>query len=113
MSLVQMLTRRRQQSFVQVQATIQRQAVASEVPTSRCLLQPPLDCRRHPCASSLHAKCVVVDSRKVFVSSANFTEAGQVRNIEVGLKIESEWLAKRVETHFRHLYDQGLAKRAF
>ncbi len=63
--------------------------------------------------SSLHAKCVVVDDRKVFVSSANFTEAGQERNIEVGLTIESEWLAMRITQHFKHLHDQGLAKKAF
>ncbi len=63
--------------------------------------------------SSLHAKCVVVDARKVFVSSANFTEAGQDRNIEVGLTIESDWLAHRITQHFQHLYDQGLAKKAF
>ncbi|WP_417739735.1 DISARM system phospholipase D-like protein DrmC [Rosistilla oblonga] len=63
--------------------------------------------------SSLHAKCVVVDAHKVFVSSANFTEAGQERNIEVGLTIESEWLAQKVIQHFKHLHDQGLAKKAF
>lgn len=66
-----------------------------------------------PIRSSLHAKCVVVDSRQVFVSSANFTEAGQERNIEVGLKIDSEWLAKRITFHFRHLHEHGLAVRAF
>jgi phosphatidylserine/phosphatidylglycerophosphate/cardiolipin synthase-like enzyme len=66
-----------------------------------------------PVRSSLHAKCIVVDSKKVFVSSANFTEAGQERNIEVGLKIESQWLAKQITTHFRRLVDYGLAKRAF
>lgn len=66
-----------------------------------------------PIRSSLHAKCVVVDSTQVFVSSANFTEAGQERNIEVGLKIESEWLAKGITAHFRHLHEHGLAVRAF
>jgi phosphatidylserine/phosphatidylglycerophosphate/cardiolipin synthase-like enzyme len=30
---------------------------------------------------SLHAKCIAVDNEQVFVSSANFTEAGQDRNI--------------------------------
>ena len=30
------------------------------------------------------------------MSSANFTKAGQERNIEVGLKIQSAWLAQRV-----------------
>lgn len=66
-----------------------------------------------PIRSSLHAKCVVVDSTQVFVSSANFTEAGQERNIEVGLKIESEWLAKQITGHFRHLHEHGLVARAF
>ena len=66
-----------------------------------------------PIRSSLHAKCVVVDAQRVFVSSANFTEAGQERNIEVGLDIESRRLAKRIISHFQLLYDHGLAMRAF
>lgn len=63
--------------------------------------------------SSLHAKCIVVDSSHVFVSSANFTEAAQERNIEVGLKIESEWLARGITDHFRHLLEHGILRRAF
>lgn len=63
--------------------------------------------------SSLHAKCVVVDAEQVFVSSANFTKAGQERNIEVGLKIESPWLAQRLIRHFQLLHEHGLAVRAF
>jgi phosphatidylserine/phosphatidylglycerophosphate/cardiolipin synthase-like enzyme len=39
--------------------------------------------------ASLHAKTVVVDSRYLFVSSANFTEAANLRNIEVGVAIDS------------------------
>ena len=66
-----------------------------------------------PVRSSLHAKCVVVDAERVFVSSANFTEAGQQRNIEVGLNIQSEWLAKRLIRHFKLLHEHGLAERAF
>ena len=63
--------------------------------------------------SSLHAKCVVVDAEQVLVSSANFTKAGQERNIEVGLKIESPWLAQRLIRHFQLLHEHGLAVRAF
>ena len=63
--------------------------------------------------SSLHAKCVVVDAEQVLVSSANFTKAGQERNIEVGLKIESPWLAQRLIRHFQLLQEHGLAVRAF
>lgn len=63
--------------------------------------------------SSLHAKCVVVDAEEVFVSSANFTKAGQERNIEVGLKIQSAWLAGRLIRHFQLLHEHGLVVRAF
>lgn len=67
----------------------------------------------NPIRSSLHAKCIAVDGRRVFVSSANFTEAGQQRNIDVGLSIESAWLADRLTRHFRLLCSRDLAIRAF
>jgi phosphatidylserine/phosphatidylglycerophosphate/cardiolipin synthase-like enzyme len=54
-----------------------------------------------------------VDERHGFVSSANFTEAGQQRNIEVGLNIQSDWLAKQLIRHFKLLHQHGLALRAF
>ena len=47
----------------------------------------------------LHAKSIVVDGQHVFVSSANFTEAAQERNIEVGLLIHSTNVATQL-THF-------------
>ncbi len=34
---------------------------------------------------SLHAKCIVVDEERVLVTSANFTNRGHERNIEVGV----------------------------
>jgi phosphatidylserine/phosphatidylglycerophosphate/cardiolipin synthase-like enzyme len=63
--------------------------------------------------SSLHAKCVVVDSKRVFVSSANFTNAGQDRNIEVGLNLDSPNLAKKLIHHFETLQERGYLERAF
>ena len=59
--------------------------------------------------SALHAKCVVVDSEEVFVSSANFTEAAQQRNIEIGLLLRSPAIASQVSRFFESL----LAKRQF
>jgi phosphatidylserine/phosphatidylglycerophosphate/cardiolipin synthase-like enzyme len=50
--------------------------------------------------ASLHAKCVVVDDCEVFVSSANFTEAAQQRNIELGLLLRSESTAATIKTFF-------------
>jgi phosphatidylserine/phosphatidylglycerophosphate/cardiolipin synthase-like enzyme len=59
----------------------------------------------------LHAKCVVVDSRDLFVSSANFTEAAQKRNIEVGLLLRSPAMAARLVRFFEHLVEAGVLKR--
>ena len=60
----------------------------------------------------LHAKCVVVDGRTAFVSSANFTEAAQERNIEVGVLVRSEVIADRLITFFAALISTGAARRA-
>jgi phosphatidylserine/phosphatidylglycerophosphate/cardiolipin synthase-like enzyme len=61
----------------------------------------------------LHAKCVVVDRKDLFVSSANFTEAAQERNLEVGLLIHSPSLAERVVGHFESLVAEGKLQSAF
>jgi phosphatidylserine/phosphatidylglycerophosphate/cardiolipin synthase-like enzyme len=53
--------------------------------------------------SSLHAKCVVVDRRIALVTSANFTEAAQTRNIEVGALIRSQAFARELAEHFDQL----------
>jgi phosphatidylserine/phosphatidylglycerophosphate/cardiolipin synthase-like enzyme len=50
--------------------------------------------------SSMHAKCVIVDNATAFISSANFTNAAQERNVEVGVLIGSPRLASRLEQHF-------------
>jgi phosphatidylserine/phosphatidylglycerophosphate/cardiolipin synthase-like enzyme len=56
----------------------------------------------------LHAKCIVVDGESVFISSANFTEAAQERNIEIGLLVRSHSLAERVVLHFDTLLTANL-----
>jgi phosphatidylserine/phosphatidylglycerophosphate/cardiolipin synthase-like enzyme len=61
---------------------------------------------------SLHAKCIVVDGLHVFVSSANFTEAAQQRNIEVGLLLQSRVVGERVCRFFETLLDNGHFVRA-
>ncbi|QAT87945.1 Cardiolipin synthase C [Corallococcus coralloides] len=50
--------------------------------------------------ASLHAKCVVVDGRRVFVTSANFTDRGQTRNVEVGVLLDDAQLAAVLEAQF-------------
>jgi phosphatidylserine/phosphatidylglycerophosphate/cardiolipin synthase-like enzyme len=58
--------------------------------------------------AALHAKCIVVDQQQVFVSSANFTEAAQQRNLEIGLFIESASLAEKLTRHFDTLLAERL-----
>ncbi|MNY38341.1 hypothetical protein D3C86_1729610 [compost metagenome] len=55
----------------------------------------------------MHAKCLVLDRRVAFISSANFTEAAQLRNIEVGVRIADPEVATDLERHFDHLILQA------
>ncbi|MFO0675734.1 MAG: DISARM system phospholipase D-like protein DrmC [Polyangiaceae bacterium] len=59
---------------------------------------------------SLHAKCVVVDGERAFVTSANFTEAAQERNIEVGVLLDHPHMAKALVERFGGLRDAGILK---
>jgi phosphatidylserine/phosphatidylglycerophosphate/cardiolipin synthase-like enzyme len=61
--------------------------------------------------ASMHAKCIVIDRKLAFVSSANFTEAAQVRNIEVGALIQLGSFAARLVEHFEALTEAGLLRR--
>jgi hypothetical protein len=62
--------------------------------------------------AALHAKCVVADGRHVFVSSANFTEAAQERNVEVGLLLHSASIAGNLTRFFDTLCESGKFARA-
>jgi hypothetical protein len=60
--------------------------------------------------ASLHAKCVVVDGVRAFVSSANFTEAALERNIEIGVLIDDAPVAAELSRYFDALVDAGYLK---
>ena len=81
-------------------------------PSARPLPEVYFDPRSLECQGDkkacMHAKCIVVDSRSVFISSANFTEAAQQRNIEVGLIVHSNQLAERVTRYFSSMFSAGL-----
>lgn len=53
-------------------------------------------------ASSLHAKTVTVDAKKVFVGSFNFDPRSAQINTESGLLIESVEMAERINAMFEH-----------
>ena len=61
--------------------------------------------------SSLHAKAMVIDRRAAFVTSANFTEAAQERNIELGVLLRSELHARRIVEYFQHLIEKRVLSR--
>ncbi|MCG8556469.1 MAG: DISARM system phospholipase D-like protein DrmC [Proteobacteria bacterium] len=66
-------------------------------------IQPP------PPYSILHAKCVVIDGERAFVSSANFTMQGQERNIEVGVLLHDRAFAGHLARQWMSLIEAGHA----
>src|SRR5579872_592918 len=61
----------------------------------------------------LHAKTIVVDRRKVIVTSANPTQAAYTRNIELGVVIDDTDIAKQIEDHFLSLINGGYLQRVY
>jgi phosphatidylserine/phosphatidylglycerophosphate/cardiolipin synthase-like enzyme len=64
-----------------------------------------------PQRAVLHAKCVVVDDRWTLLTSANFTEAAQERNIEAGVVLDDPPTAARVRRQLQALVDAGRLRR--
>jgi phosphatidylserine/phosphatidylglycerophosphate/cardiolipin synthase-like enzyme len=58
-----------------------------------------------------HAKCIVVDDCRAFVSSANFTEAAQERNIEAGVLVSDPAFARALRDQFESLVAARLLLR--
>lgn len=61
--------------------------------------------------SCLHAKCVIIDDERAFVTSANFTEAAQERNIEAGVLVSDPTVAKALGWQFEGLVEAGTLRR--
>lgn len=57
--------------------------------------------------ASMHAKCIIIDQQRVLVGSANFTNRGQHRNVEVGALIDSPSFAKQLVTQGNALIAEG------
>lgn len=56
----------------------------------------------------LHAKCVIVDETHIFLTSANFTQAGQQRNIEAGFLLMDPGHARALTARFDALVAAGV-----
>jgi PLD-like domain len=59
----------------------------------------------------LHAKCIVIDSEKLFITSANFTEAAHQRNIEAGILVSDKVAAKAMQSQFEMLANRKILQR--
>jgi phosphatidylserine/phosphatidylglycerophosphate/cardiolipin synthase-like enzyme len=57
---------------------------------------------------SLHAKCVVIDHEVSLVTSANFTDRGQTRNLEAGVLVEDTDFAESLERQWGNLVQAGI-----
>ncbi|MCB9643731.1 MAG: phospholipase [Myxococcales bacterium] len=65
-------------------------------------LEPKADKR-----ACLHAKCVIIDDAHLFITSANFSEAAQLRNIETGMLLKDNHHATTMRQHFDALVESG------
>ncbi len=61
--------------------------------------------------ASLHAKCIVADGRRTLVTSANFTDRAQSRNIEVGVLVDDSAFATELLGQWQGAVDAGIFVR--
>jgi phosphatidylserine/phosphatidylglycerophosphate/cardiolipin synthase-like enzyme len=61
--------------------------------------------------ASLHAKVLLVDQYDLLVTSANLTYHGLSSNIEVGVRVKGNELAKQMAQHFTSLERSGILQR--
>jgi phosphatidylserine/phosphatidylglycerophosphate/cardiolipin synthase-like enzyme len=61
--------------------------------------------------AALHAKLIIVDNYKSFISSANLSYHGMEGNIEMGILLESEKKAKDIEEIFKVLRVQKVFEK--
>jgi len=59
----------------------------------------------------MHAKALLVDGSVAFVTSANLTEYGIDRNLELGLVVRSGDIPRTLREHVERLIDEGELKR--
>jgi phosphatidylserine/phosphatidylglycerophosphate/cardiolipin synthase-like enzyme len=58
--------------------------------------------------ASLHAKCIVVDEKLTLITSANFTNRGQTRNVEVGVLLDDSEFARTLTAQWFQAVAEGV-----
>lgn len=61
--------------------------------------------------ASMHAKFLVADEGRGFITSANFTNAAQKKNIEVGVELNHSLEPKALSQYFKNLIEDGVLER--
>lgn len=61
--------------------------------------------------ASIHAKCIVIDGKRSLVTSANFTDRGQTRNIEVGVVIDDANFAEALTKQWWGAVGAGVLRK--
>jgi hypothetical protein len=64
-----------------------------------------IDCDKRAC---LHAKYVIIDDAHLFITSANFSEAAHIRNIEAGILLNDPGRAIALRRQFESLVEKKL-----
>jgi len=57
--------------------------------------------------ASVHAKLIVVDVKRVYLGSANFTTAAFQRNLEAGIRLSSPEMGRRLTAYFNQMIRSG------
>ena len=57
--------------------------------------------------ASVHAKLIVVDRKRVYLGSANFTTAAFERNIEAGIRLRSPEMGQKLTEYFDQMIRSG------
>lgn len=82
----------------------------SDVPAPAIFFDPEARTRGRK-RTKIHAKCVVVDARWALITSANFTEAAQERNIEAGVLLDHPGIAGALVGRFQALRETQRLRR--
>ena len=57
--------------------------------------------------ASVHAKLIVVDLKRVYLGSANFTTAAFHRNLEAGIRLSSPEMGQKLTEYFDQMISSG------
>ena len=77
-------------------------------PIAPRLYHYPRSLESGPERASLHAKCVIIDRKVALVTSANFTDAAQWKNIEAGVEVRHQPTVVRLANYFGSLIQTGI-----